>query len=253
MNFQGILLEKLYGSVNRFASFKLFNHFMILLAISFFGCTTQKPLLKNSCCPISYRTQEFPTTISDKKTNLFNIIAVNNEFGLNDRVIGFWRKGEFQDIVKKKHPYLSINSSNISVLAEAINYLFDIYYVDSEWSSQILSWDELESYASFESCIPLNNTEIQFLMNTDPQNAFPAISLTMVLITVHELMLQKGAIPISQKVQSAYLINRFGLQKKQDYSDYNVYANRDEHWKNRMFSSGFVFCRKQRFGKNKNN
>jgi hypothetical protein len=146
--------------------------------------------------------------------------------------------------INKEHPYVRVSSWDISVIEDSLNRLFDIYYmaIDSDSGPKMDQWSEMAG--DNERCQPLSNHEIQFMMNSGAENAFPRVPFTMLMISAHELLLEKGATPIYPKILSPFLRQKFNLSEYDPINEANLFAEKSSAMVLATKTKGFVFCRK---------
>ncbi len=214
----------------------------ILLLIS--ACSTSKPNLHKTLLPESYLLDPAYADTEIEPQKSYKLIRLNHKPHLNRAVIRFWRSGAFRNFVEREHPVLRVKRKDIATLDDSLNRLFDIYFLASDKFAGIpvnaLTTDLLKR----ANCRPLSNYEVQFMMNTSVENAFPQIPLTMLMITSHELLIQNGAQPVYPKVHSAYLRKILKLPPLLSLEKANLFATKTEDGVYSQVIQGFVFCRK---------
>ena len=217
-----------------------------LTAVLFAGisaCSPQRPLLSPYLLPQSYSDQSGILSDRQSPDAPFFIIAVNDDRHLNRKIIQFWLRGHFSTQIRKKHPYLQFDQSDILAVQDALNQIFDIYYIGNLARSTIISWSSIQLGTGESACQPLSEYEIQFLMNSEPSNAFPQVPFTMLMISIHELMLQKGAKPIYPRINSTFLKTSFEIAE-QNIRPIEHFPDGKSKKDSQAIREGFVFCRK---------
>ncbi len=240
-----MLLGRLCGCEKK----RTINFGSILLIITVLcistACTPKKPRLNRTILPFAYQLNSLPKEDFLHYSDELKIIVVNNDHNKNKQVVVHWAQGWFKDLFKKEHPVLELVRHDFTVLLDALNRLFTIYFVSIHQDPTENQPDgTINKLYSLTNCDPLTNYEIQFLLNSETDITFPDKPLTMLVISAHELLQQKGAKGKYPKVQSAYLRHRLNLPALKEVKQFNLFATKKT---NGVYSDkriGFVFCRK---------
>ncbi len=209
------------------------------------ACSIPSPKLSQSYLPIDYDADSIHWPHKTTKDSIVQYVPINQNPDLNQKVISFWRYSQFNDLYSKNHPVVKINSRDIITLDEYLDSIFNIYFV-SITIDQPLSREKLTKIISKRiGCQPLSNIEIRFSLNLDAEIAFPKKSLTMLVISSHELLLQHGAIPLYPRILSTYLQKKYNLPKLNIIENSNLFATRNENIVYSANKSGFIFCTKR--------
>jgi len=187
------------------------------------------------------------------RSNLFfnspslTIISLNDSIEQINRVVEYWKQNRFETLYKKEHPVIRYDRNDINVLRDSITRLFGVYYIrinkTPDVSPDISFYKEIPERIN---CSPLSNHEIQFIMSTGIDDAFPRKALTMLIISSHELILSIGGKPVYPKVQSPYLRKKYNLPNLLSLDKSNLFATKMHNDVYSANVSGFVFCRKNK-------
>lgn len=212
------------------------------------GCSQPRPTLNRRVVPVSYDIASIRWENTESDALPIRYFWINDDEALINVVIGFWNSREFRELFKSIHPIVEVDRKSILNLRLMLRNVLDIYYVyanirhqeNADTVNTILSSLEEEL-----NCRPLSNNELLFMSSSNPEEVFEQKSLTMLMISSIEILLQKGAKPVYPKVLSGYLRKRFHLAPLKPVESMNLFASkkRIEVYSGRM--EGFVFCRKQ--------
>lgn len=234
--------EKRNGFVSRTIYLLFWISWIILTICLIASCSVQKPLLSQSVIPEKYR---FPVSQYADEIDLTQpkIILLNDDVRLNNKIVNYWRKGWLNPIFKLNHPVSKLEYQDYGMVRNGINKVFDLYYVD--FSATGLSEEQAKKVLkTLSDCNPLRTIEISFMMNSGSEDAFPRKPLSMLLISAHELLLQKGATPVYPQVESAYLRKRFGMKKLKSLEETILFATENSNVVYSDVQQGMVFCRR---------
>ena len=218
----------------------------LFLLIILSSCCSNKPNLNLSYLPETYNIKETDSNLVNESSQTFNILCLNDDYRLNEKIIQFWLDGAFNQHFEKQHPVVQFDRNDVIALRDSLYRLFTIYYVKSE---HIISpgISLLKTYMIHQNgCDPLTNYEIQFMMNNTIENAFPRVPFTMLIISSLELITQKGGIPIYPKVHSEYLRQTLDLPALDPIAGANLFATKSDNSVYSRKTEGFVFCRRKK-------
>ncbi len=245
VNLPATLSEKLSGG-ERSLLIKLIVPVFLFFLVSLASCSRHDPILSKGYLPESFDLTKVNRSDTLIGSPSLTIINVNDSIELSERIVEYWKHNKFAALFEKEHPVLKYNRSDIAVLKEAITRLFKIYYIDNK-SPVIISKTGLNHEIIVETkCSPLSNHEIQFMMNSGIEDAFPRKALTMLVISSYELMASIGAKPVYPKVYSPYLRKKYNLPHLSSLEDSNLFATKIHNDVYSANISGFIFCRKSR-------
>jgi len=220
--------------------------FFNVLIISLISCSTIRPKLHKQLLPIQYTGASEIWNRSNPDNSVKVALAINSNPALNKRIVSLWKQGHFSSHFNKNHPFSSIKSQDIRNLQKHLNYTLIIHHLvfNPHQSKKIKDLDT--QIKKIIGCQPLTNIEIRFIMSSGSSVTFSKKPLTMLLLSAHELLLQKKAIPTYPKVYSSFLREKEGLPTLKSLEQINLYKKKDIEPKNITFKTGFIFCQKNR-------
>ncbi|PCI25236.1 MAG: hypothetical protein COB67_10860 [SAR324 cluster bacterium] len=208
----------------------------LLLLFALGACTKAEPLLTHDYLPESYQ-------ITEQQSSLENtyIIPLNQNLKQNEQLIRFWGQGSYTTLYKQSHPILPIKKSSLTGLHSFLNQSIDIYYLSPKPGESL---NPSKVTANLD-CDALSNLEIKFQMSHDPLHPFSEKNLTMLLISSHELLLQKGAIAIYPKILGKKLRELNQLPPLRPMEAFNLFADGSKKMQGEPPSSGIIVCRRK--------
>ncbi|MDH5559982.1 MAG: hypothetical protein OEY59_03915 [Deltaproteobacteria bacterium] len=212
--------------------------------MSILACSRQRSLLEPFYLPIGYKN----SVVFDKTRMGADTIFIkwlNPDDSLNRDVLDLWKERRFQHIFQGIHPFYLIVEEDIDALYEALNRKFDIFYFSGDLD-QKTTFSELRTRinGSF-GCLPLSNLEIRFLMNSKNNRVFSMHSLSMLMISLHELMLKYEAIPVYPNIYSTYLKGKYESESIKSLQEFNLFSSVKLIEIQKGPLEGFVVCRKR--------
>lgn len=218
--------------------------FFCVIIVGSISCSAIRPKLHKQILPVKYTGTLEIWDKTDPEGSNIAACTINSNPKINRRIISFWKQGHFESHFNKKHPFLSVKNQDILNLHSHLNSTFIIYHVQFKSNESTKISDLKSQVKKVVHCKPLTNLEIRFIMSSDSKVTFSKKPLTMVLLSAHELLLQKNAIPIYPTIYSLYLRKKKGLPALNSLEQMNLFANKKFESKNFSFGNGFTFCRK---------
>jgi hypothetical protein len=201
-------------------------------------------MLHQALLPESYLVDDQNPFIEDNLKPYFKLVHLNNDHQLNRRILQFWTNGAYSSLIQREHPVIRQKQSHLATLEVSLNRLYRIYFLSVDRDTPAEGASLLKRYLRINRCRPLSNYEIQFMMNTSVENAFPQLPLTMLMISCHELLIQKGGKPIYPRVYSTYLRKSLNLPELTPLKEGNLFATKKGNSVYSGKTEGFIFCRK---------
>lgn len=234
---------KPFGYANSISNRQGIYLLVCLIGILLPSCVTLESRLQYSYLPETYLLGTAPSGYFLSNDSL-KVVLLNNNALSNANVIHLWKSDVYTRLINKEHPYVRISGWDISVIKDCLDRLFDIYYIAST-SDTLSPMDQFGSLdGDSDRCQPLSNHEIQFMMNSGAEYAFPKVPFTMLVISAHELLLEKGATPIYPRIVSPFLRQKFNLPEYDPIYTANLFAQKTAASIMIAKKQGFVFCRK---------
>ena len=205
------------------------------------ACSPPVPRLNRGYLPLRYSIDSSQHSRYTRDDLSLKFIRLNDNQEINRRVISLWREGAFDRIYAKEHPINTFTDGEIEELNDFLNGPVAIYFISLE-SRRSSPLDLPRFFERSLRCTPLTDMEIEFLMNSRSEIAFPKKMLTLLLISSHELSLLNGATPLYPKVLSPFLRKKYALPELSSIALTNVLSLKNGT-ESLHSARGFLFCR----------
>lgn len=232
--------EKSYEKIARILGWLLL---VMVICFLLLGCSRGTPKLNRSFLPEAFNVAAILNENYIQVNDNILSIPINKNRTLNQKIISYWKQGDFDHLFAKSHPVIKVNKKDIILLESFLNHGLRMYYVLIENNNSLQVKNLFRLVQDNIQCMPLSNSEIRFLMNSETATAFSLKPLTMLMISASELLLQLGATPEYPKIFSPYLRGKYHLPQLKHPKDSNLFPARVG---NALFAdgkSGFVVCR----------
>lgn len=212
----------------------------LILLFSLLGCSSLKPKFNQDVFPETYQLPKTnkPVDISEQHPyQQLNQLKPN----LIQDIVNLWVNNEFKSIYQQNHPILAFNRHDIVDLYYHLVESFDIFYISSV---KLRTLGDKKKLINQLKCTPLSNIEIKFILNNGSISTVSSKRLTMLIISLHEVMLRKGFQPIYPKIRSAYLRKLHQKYSLRTSEDFNIFDELKNFKATNIYPYYFLFCRR---------
>jgi len=206
------------------------------------GCAAEKPKLDRPFFPEAYHSGLADTSALIAVNLDAGAMQLNQDPDLNRRLIRLWENGSLNGLFRHVQPMSTVQRADIANLSAFLQQILRIFLVTISPREPMTDGRLRESLIRSLACDPMSNLEIRFLMSSNLPEPFSRKPLTMLLISAHELALQRGAEPVYPHVYSPFLRKELQLPPLRDLEAFNLFATKSE---NRVYSTsitGFAVC-----------